>query len=139
MQVSFTNTDLTAGTVDGKPFAISATGKLWVNRNRPSKAAAAAIEAAQVAERAAVAAAAAAAFHDDQHPGAVERAAPAADTTAIKLLVKVNPKREGSAAYDRFKLYFNKGVTTVAAALAAGLTRKDLAWDQAHGFIKLAD
>jgi hypothetical protein len=55
--------------------------------------------------------------------------------TKLSLLVKENPKREGCAAYERFNAYFT--VKTVAEALAAGLTRKDLAWDIAHGHISV--
>ena len=58
-----------------------------------------------------------------------------ADTQVFKLLVAVNPKRAGSAAHARFQGYF--GAKTVGAALAAGVTRKDIQWDQKHGFIEL--
>lgn len=58
-----------------------------------------------------------------------------ADTQAFKLLVTANPKRAGSAAHARFQGYF--GAKTVGAALAAGVTRKDIQWDQKHGFIEL--
>lgn len=159
MQVQFTNTDKTAGTIDGRNFTISAAGKIWVNRARPSKAAEAAIlaakaEAAKKAEKPAKAApakkaskpATAASFMLQQlgaaaaKPAAKKAEAPAggrapslADDSKITLLVKENPKREGCAAYERFQAYFK--VTTVAEALAAGLTRKDLAWDIAHGHI----
>ena len=63
------------------------------------------------------------------------RAPTLADDAKITLLVKENPKREGCAAYERFNAYFT--VKTVAQALAAGLTRKDLAWDIAHGHISV--
>jgi hypothetical protein len=159
MQVQFTNTDKTAGTIDGRNFTISAAGKIWVNRARPSKAAEAAIlaakaEAAKKAEKPAKAVSAkkaskpatVASFMLQQlgaaaaKPAAKKAEAPAggrapslADDSKITLLVKENPKREGCAAYERFQAYFK--VTTVAEALAAGLTRKDLAWDIAHGHI----
>lgn len=58
-----------------------------------------------------------------------------ADTQVFKLLVTANPKRAGSAAHARFQGYF--GAKTVGAALAAGVTRKDIQWDQKHGFIEL--
>lgn len=164
MQVQFTNTDKTAGTVDGRAFTISATGKIWVNRARPSKAAEAAIlaakaEVAKKAEKPAKAAPKAAPAKKASKPATVasfmlqqlgaaaakpaaKKAAPAggraptlADDSKITLLVKENPKREGCAAYERFNAYFT--VKTVAEALAAGLTRKDLAWDIAHGHISV--
>lgn len=165
MQVQFTNTDKTAGTIDGRNFTISAAGKIWVNRARPSKAAEAAIlaakaEVAKKAEKPAKAApkaapakkaskpATVASFMLQQlgaaaaKPAAKKAEAPAggrapslADDSKITLLVKENPKREGCAAYERFQAYFK--VTTVAEALAAGLTRKDLAWDIAHGHISV--
>ena len=138
MQVQFTNTDKTAGTVDGRAFTISATGNIWVNRSKASKAVAEAINAAK-AEAAKPAAKKAVKKADKP---AAKKAAPAggraptlADDSKITLLVKENPKREGCAAYERFNAYFT--VKTVAEALAAGLTRKDLAWDIAHGHISV--
>lgn len=56
--------------------------------------------------------------------------------TTINLLVPVNPKKVGSAAYARYALYVNGA--TVASALAAGLWRVDLIWDLKHGFISLS-
>ena len=165
MQVQFTNTDKTAGTVDGRAFTISAAGKIWVNRGKASKAVEAAILEAKAAKPAAdkkatvkkadkpakkaaakPAAATFGSFMADQLGAAVKpaakKAAPAggraptlADDSKITLLVKENPKREGCAAYERFNAYFT--VKTVAQALAAGLTRKDLAWDIAHGHISV--
>lgn len=177
MQVQFTNTDKTAGTVDGRAFTISAAGKIWVNRSKASKAVEAAILEAKAAKPAAAKKATAkkatakkadkpvtvkkaeagkehklpakpaatfGSFFADQIGAntkpAAKKEAPAggraptlADDAKITLLVKENPKREGCAAYERFNAYFT--VKTVAQALAAGLTRKDLAWDIAHGHI----
>ena len=176
MQVQFTNTDKTAGTVDGRAFTISATGNIWVNRSKASKAVEAAILEAKAAKPAAAKKAAVkkadkpvtvkkaeagkehklpakpaatfGSFFADQigansnKPAAKKGEAPAggraptlADDAKITLLVKENPKREGCAAYERFNAYFT--VKTVAEALAAGLTRKDLAWDIAHGHISV--
>jgi hypothetical protein len=59
------------------------------------------------------------------------------DTARIRVLVKANPKIEGTASYDRFKLYFSKRCKTVKDALALGLTRGDLRWDSAREFIKI--
>ena len=175
MQVQFTNTDKTAGTVDGRAFTISATGNIWVNRSKANKATEAAILEAKAAKPAAAkkatakkadkpvtvkkaeagkehklpakpAAATFGSFMTNQLVSAAKPAAkkeaPAggraptlADEAKITLLVKENPKREGCAAYERFNAYFT--VKTVAEALAAGLTRKDLAWDIAHGHISV--
>lgn len=163
MQVQFTNTDKTAGTVDGRNFTISATGNIWVNRSKANKATTEAIlaaktEAAKPAKKAAVKkadkpaakkvtkAATFGSFVADQLVAAAKpeakkeapiggRAPTLADEAKITLLVKENPKREGCAAYERFNAYFT--VKTVAQALAAGLTRKDLAWDIAHGHISV--
>jgi hypothetical protein len=123
MNVTFNNTELTAGTVDGRNFTISAAGKIWVNRARPSKAAEAdirnAIASAKLVEM-------------------TQKAAPVDADVKLVVLVKANPKREGCAAYERFSAYFSKKVKTVGDALEAGLTRKDIAWDTNHGYIQLA-
>lgn len=177
MQVQFTNTDKTAGTVDGRAFTISATGNIWVNRSKANKATEAAILEAKAAKPAAAkkatakkaatkpvtvkkaeagkehklpakpeaatfgsfvlqqAAAAAKNTKPAKAEAAGDRAPPLADESKITLLVTENPKREGCAAYERFNAYFT--VKTVAQALEAGLTRKDLAWDIAHGHISV--
>ena len=57
------------------------------------------------------------------------------DDTRITVLVRENPKR-GKAA-KRFAAYLTKKPKTVAAAIAAGLTRADVRWDAGQGFIKL--
>ncbi len=53
----------------------------------------------------------------------------------IKLLVKENPKRVGTKAHGRFKLY-RDGMTT-AEFLEAGEERVDLNWDTKHKFIEV--
>jgi hypothetical protein len=58
-----------------------------------------------------------------------------ADTAKITVLAKTNPKTPKTASYDRFKLYYRKGCKTVADALKLGITRGDIRWDVAHGFI----
>lgn len=58
-----------------------------------------------------------------------------ADDAKIKVLVKSNPKKEGTASYFRFELY--NEVSTVGAAIAAGITRADLRWDVAHNHISI--
>jgi len=60
-----------------------------------------------------------------------------ADNMRIKLNVRENPKRKGTASYDRFNLYLTKKPKTVAEALRAGITRADLRWDAARNFIEL--
>lgn len=60
-----------------------------------------------------------------------------ADNMRIKLNVRENPKRKGTASYERFQLYFTKKPKTVADALKAGLWRGDLRWDAARNFIDL--
>lgn len=54
----------------------------------------------------------------------------------IKLLVKENPKREGSKAHKRYELY--KKHKTVAKYIEAGGKRSSLRYDDKHGFIKLS-
>lgn len=53
----------------------------------------------------------------------------------ITLLMKENPKREGSAGHKAFSLYSRH--KTVGAFLSAGGTRADLRYDEAKGFIKI--
>lgn len=61
---------------------------------------------------------------------------PEAKQEIIKLLVKENPKRKGSASHKRFALYRNG--MTVEKFLATGGTRSDLRWDTAHNFITVS-
>jgi len=53
----------------------------------------------------------------------------------IHILVDGNPKREGTASYERFALY--KKNMLVTEAIAAGVRRADLDWDQKHGYIEI--
>jgi len=48
-----------------------------------------------------------------------------------------NPKREGSASFPIFNLYFKS--RTVGEFLAAGGRRADILWDLEHGYILLDD
>lgn len=48
--------------------------------------------------------------------------------------VQENPKRPGSAAYERYKLY--RVGLSMDAAMAMGVTRADIRWDVQQGFIK---
>lgn len=74
---------------------------------------------------------------------AAPAAAPASTRTKVdyagkrlKLLAAENPKREGTESYARFALYKNNML--VEEALAAGVRRADLDWDQKHGYISIA-
>ena len=56
----------------------------------------------------------------------------------LTLLVKDNPKREGSAGHERFQAgYIDSKAKTVQAALDAGVTLADIAYDVKKEFIKL--
>lgn len=57
------------------------------------------------------------------------------DNDRIMVLVAENPKRKGTASYDRFQQYHS--INTVADALRDGITRADLIWDVKHGFISI--
>lgn len=52
----------------------------------------------------------------------------------IKVLVKENPKRAGSASHDRFELYTKN--KTIQEYFDAGGSQKDLNWDMDKGFIE---
>ena len=56
------------------------------------------------------------------------------DTRTIVSVVP-NPKKPGSASYERFALY--KEGMKVMDAIAAGVTPGDIRWDTDRGFIKL--
>lgn len=64
------------------------------------------------------------------------RQASVADEAKIKLLVKENPKRQGTASFKRFALYGR--CKTVGEFIAKGGKHADLAWDGAHGYVKVA-
>ena len=57
------------------------------------------------------------------------------DNQKIKLLSATNPKRAGSASFDRFELY--KTCKTTDEFLAKGGRTGDLRYDEAAGFIEL--
>lgn len=59
-----------------------------------------------------------------------------ADDLSITVLVSENPKRQGSASFDRFALYTKH--KTVSKFLAAGGTSADLRYDEDKKFIKLS-
>lgn len=58
-----------------------------------------------------------------------------AEDSKIIVLAKENPKREGSVAHKKFKLYAKS--KTVGDFIKAGGTTNDLHWDAEHGFIKV--
>ena len=64
-----------------------------------------------------------------------EQAAKAAQGDTITLLVAENPKRPGSASYERFALY--QDGMSVAEYLEAGGRRSDIRWDTARAFIAI--
>lgn len=53
----------------------------------------------------------------------------------ITLLVKENPKREGSASHARYELY--RKAKTIGAYVEAGGVMPDIAYDEAKGFISV--
>ena len=55
--------------------------------------------------------------------------------SVIDIVVTENPKRPGSASFDRFALYRNG--MTVAQYLEAGGHRSDLNWDESRDFIRI--
>ncbi|RLC08275.1 MAG: hypothetical protein DRI24_23605 [Deltaproteobacteria bacterium] len=58
------------------------------------------------------------------------------EDAALKVEVKENPKKKGSASNERFEGYFKS--TTVGAALANGLTYQDIAYDVGRQFITVS-
>ncbi len=68
--------------------------------------------------------------------GAVTRGnASYAPEARIKILASGNPKKAGSSAHERWKLY-REGMTTAEFFKAGGLMA-DLKWDTGRGFIKV--
>lgn len=61
------------------------------------------------------------------------------DSARIRIIVSENPKQQGSQAANRFEGYFRPDVTTVGAALSAGLRRDDIRYDLDKGFIELVE
>ncbi len=70
-----------------------------------------------------------------------QRAATIADTAIITVVAETNPKREGTASFDRFKGY--RGKCTVADYISRTGDRtialRDIAHDAAKGFIKVTE
>ena len=57
------------------------------------------------------------------------------DDAAVKVLVDKNPKKEGSKAHERFKLY--SGIKTVKGFIDAGGTYQDIAYNVGRQFISV--
>lgn len=55
----------------------------------------------------------------------------------LKVIVEENPKRTGSASYERFEGYFKDGIEVVQDALDVGLTMGDIKYDVAHSYIEV--
>jgi hypothetical protein len=70
---------------------------------------------------------------------------PAAYALTARITVQTdgNPKKPGTASYDRFALYYTAETVAdyIAAVVASGATRAkaraDLRWDQERGFITI--
>lgn len=57
------------------------------------------------------------------------------DNGVITLLVEGNPKRAGTASFDRFAQY--KTGMTIKQAVDAGVIYNDFSWDVGHNFIRV--
>lgn len=55
-------------------------------------------------------------------------------TAHVTLIATTNPKRAGTAAYERFAKYEN---ATISFLLDSGITTPDLVYDAAHGYITI--
>lgn len=69
-------------------------------------------------------------------PEKAAKAESGGDIRKITLLEKANPKREGTASFERYALY--KTGMTVDAYVGAGGVKADIAYDEKKGFIKVA-
>lgn len=75
---------------------------------------------------------------EDTGPRTAKRANGIAKEAKLTVLATDNPKREGSAAFDRFAHYFDLGDdATVQDALDAGLIMGDIKYDFIHGSIEV--
>ncbi len=71
-------------------------------------------------------------------PKAKKKVNGVSNDAALKVLVDSNPKRAGSASYDRFEGYLtDPKPTTVAEALENGLGIGDIHYDIIHGSIEV--
>ena len=57
------------------------------------------------------------------------------DDAVVKILAAENPKKEGSKAHERFKLY--SGIKTVKGFIDAGGTYQDIAYNVGRQFISV--
>jgi hypothetical protein len=60
-----------------------------------------------------------------------------ADSTPLTLVAKDNPKKLGSMAHERFKLYSHPEARTVGGALSLGILPADLRNDAAKEYIRI--
>jgi hypothetical protein len=67
--------------------------------------------------------------------GQRKRARGMPEEAVITVLTESNPKRPGSASFERFNLY--RSGMSVGDFLRAGGKREDISWDRAHEFIRL--
>lgn len=76
---------------------------------------------------------------EDTGPKMAKKVEGITEDAKLKVIAETNPKREGSASYDRFECYFtlDKKKATVADAIAAGLTMGDIRYDFIHGSIEV--
>ncbi len=72
----------------------------------------------------------------EKEPKLRKKATGISKDAAITVVAVANPKRAGSAAYDRFEGYLSDPApATVQEALDAGLTMGDISYDFIHGSI----
>lgn len=68
-------------------------------------------------------------------PKAALKPAHSGNAGIVRLRTKVNPKKAGTAAFNRFELY--EDGLTVAQTLAKGVTKEDIRWDSSRGYIEV--
>ena len=78
-------------------------------------------------------------FEEQQSAGVIvaqrQRSRSIPEDAVITVLSEGNPKRVGSASFERFKLY--RTAMTVGDFLRAGGKREDISWHRNHKYIKL--
>ena len=125
-----TNQDTTTMTDAQKIAAANAAGKVTkVATGAKAKA------ATKAAPKAAAKGAKAKAAPKAATKGAPKGPRPDNAAKKITLLVKENPKREGTASHQRFALY--KSGMTVGEFCTKGGTMGDVKWDADHGYISI--
>jgi hypothetical protein len=61
------------------------------------------------------------------------------DRKIVVLLSPKNPKKAGTKSHARFEKYVHGKSVAENLAIEGGMTRGDIAWDTAHGFVKLIE